>query len=92
MNEIAILLGVSLILGAAIILVRHLRQGIGKSSPCLEYGLEPLESRIAPAALAAKFNGGLLSITGDAETNTVNVVDVSGSIEVLDGGISLGPT
>lgn len=90
MNEIAILLGVSLILGAAIILVRHLREGIGKSSPCFEYGLELLESRIAPAALAAKFNGGLLSITGDAETNTVNVIDVSGSIEVLDGGTSLG--
>ena len=61
MNEIAILLGVSLILGAAIIpLIHHFRQGIGKSAPCLEYGLESLEPRIAPAALAAKFNGGLL--------------------------------
>jgi hypothetical protein len=91
MNEIAITLSLAFILGLAVLsAARRCRHDTGESAPCLEFGLEPLEYRIAPAALAAKLSGGVLFITGDSAVNTVNVVDISGSIEVLDGGTSVG--
>jgi len=91
MNEIAISLGLAVVLSFAVLsLVRRFRHGTGGPVPCFEYGFEPLEPRIAPAALTAKFSGGVLSIVGDSQVDTVNVVATSGSIEVLDGGTSLG--
>jgi hypothetical protein len=91
MNEIAFTLSLAFILCLAILsAARRCRHGTGRRTPCLESGLEPLEYRIAPAALTAKLSGGVLFITGDSAVNTINVVDLSGSIEVLDGGTSVG--
>jgi hypothetical protein len=91
MNEIAITISLAFILGSAIIfVVRRIRRCTDECAPCLEFGLEPLELRIAPAALAAKLSGGVLFITGDSQVDTVNILDLSGSIEVLDGGASVG--
>jgi hypothetical protein len=64
MNEIAITLSLAFILGLAIIsAARRFRHDTVESAPCLEFGLEPLEHRIAPAALAAKLSSGVLFIT-----------------------------
>jgi hypothetical protein len=55
-----------------------------------ELRIEGLEPRIAPAALTAKFGGGVLTIAGDPAAANVDIVETAGSIEVFDGMVSLG--
>jgi hypothetical protein len=55
-----------------------------------ELRIEGLEPRIAPAALTAKFGGGVLTIAGDPAAANVDIVETAGSIEVFDGMMSLG--
>ena len=55
-----------------------------------ELRIEGLEPRIAPAALTAKFAGGVLIIAGDPAAANVDIVEAAGSIEVFDGVASLG--
>jgi large repetitive protein len=58
--------------------------------PCLHSSLELLESRIAPAALTAKLNAGVLSIVGDPATAVVLLGQTGTTVEVFDGFTSLG--
>lgn len=76
---------------SAIALLLLLRGRFGKSedqSP--KIAIEGLESRIAPAALSAKFSAGLLTVAGDPIAGNVDIVETAGSFEVFDGTTSLG--
>jgi hypothetical protein len=73
------------------LVVLFLLRRVGRStSQVVECGLEQLETRIAPAALTAKFSAGVLSIAGDPAAATVDILETAGSIEVFDGTTSLG--
>jgi hypothetical protein len=88
MNEIILVLAGACFIALAFDVGRHRSRSGFRDTPGA--ALEPLEPRIAPAALAASFRDGVLSIIGDPEGTMVNVLQGPNAIEVFDGGTSLG--
>lgn len=76
---------------SAIAFLLLLRRRFGKcKDQSSQIAIEGLESRIAPAALSARFSAGLLTIAGDPLAGNVDIVETAGSFEVFDGTTSLG--